>query len=76
MDGGILDPSDYNGSLKPDEPITRIEIIRMLVRVIGKGEAAKQSIGITSFKDDDAINTADKEYVTIAKQYDLNQRLS
>jgi hypothetical protein len=67
----LLDPADYDGSLKPDEPITRIEIIRMLVRAIGKGEAAKQFSGNTGFNDDEAINNSDKGYVSIAKEDDL-----
>jgi len=68
VDGGILDPADYDRGLKPDEPISRIEIIRMLVRAIGKGNEAKQSAGNTTFEDDDAIDTADKGYVIIAKR--------
>ncbi len=72
----LLDPADYDGSLKPDEPITRIEIIKMLVRAIGKGEAAKQFRGNTGFKDDEAINNSDKGYVSIAKKTILIRRLS
>jgi len=68
VDSGILEPADYDRSLKPDEPITRIEIIRMLVRAIGKGYEAKQSAGNTTFTDDQAIDTADKGYVVIAKR--------
>ena len=71
VDRCLLDPADYDGSLKPDEPITRIEIIKMLVRAIGKGEAAKQFSGNTGFKDDEAINNSDKGYVSIAKNDDL-----
>jgi len=67
----LLDQADYNGSLKPDEPITRIEIIKMLVRAIGKGEAARQFSGNTGFKDDEAIKNSDKGYVSIAKEDDL-----
>lgn len=71
VDGGILDPADYNGSLLPNEPITRIEIIRMMVRAIGKGEKAKQSTENTRFEDDGAINTSDKGYVILATKYGL-----
>jgi len=71
VDVCLLDPADYDGSLKPDEPITRIEIIKMLVRAIGKGEAARQFSGNTGFKDDEAINNSDKGYVVIAKNDDL-----
>lgn len=71
VDSGILDPADYNGSLLPNGPITRIEIIRMMVRAIGKGEEAKQFTGNTSFKDDNTINTSDKGYVILATKFDL-----
>lgn len=71
VDSRILDPEDYDGSLLPNEPITRIEIIRMMVRAIGKGEEAKQSTENTYFKDDNAINTSDKGYVILAKKYEL-----
>ena len=71
VDSRILDPEDYDGSLLPNEPITRIEIIRMMVRAIGKGEEAKQSTEDTSFNDDNAINTSDKGYVILAKKYEL-----
>ncbi len=71
VDRGILDPADYGGGLKPDEPITRIEIIRMLVRAIGKGEEAKQTTDNTGFADDKAIKSSDKGYVNIAIRYDL-----
>ena len=71
VDVCLLDPADYDGSLKPDEPITRIEIIKMLVRAIGKGEVAKQFSGNTGFKDDEAIKNSDKGYVSIAKEDDL-----
>ena len=71
VDNGILDPADYDGSFKPDEPITRIEIIRMMVRAISKGDEAKQATGNTGFDDDAAIGSSDKGYVIIAKEDDL-----
>lgn len=71
VDRGILDPADYDGGLKPDEPITRIEIIRMLARAIGKGKEAKENTDNTGFADDKAIKRSDKGYVNIAIHYDL-----
>lgn len=71
VDSGIIDPLDYDGNFKPDEPITRIEIIRMMVRGIGKGSEAKQSTKGTGFNDDAAIESSDKGYVIIAKENSL-----
>ncbi|OPY55756.1 MAG: Cellulosome-anchoring protein precursor [Pelotomaculum sp. PtaU1.Bin035] len=68
---GFLDPADYGGSLKPNEPITRVEIIRILVRSIGQGEKAKIPVAHTDFKDDNAIKSSDKGYINISVQYDL-----
>jgi len=70
-DEGILDPEDYDGSLRPDEPITRVEIIRMLVRAIGQGEQAKLPAGHTGFADDNTVQGSDKGYVVLAIQYEL-----
>lgn len=71
VDSSILDPEDYDGNLLPNDPITRIEIIRMMVRAIGKSEEAKQSAANTSFKDDNVINASDKGYVILATKYGL-----
>lgn len=71
IDAGIIDPADYDGSFKPDEPITRIEIIKMMVRLDGKGDEAKQTQGNSGFVDDDAINDKDKGYVIVAREDDL-----
>jgi hypothetical protein len=68
---GVIDPADYDGSFKPNEAITRIEIIRMMVRLTGKGDEAKQTEGNTGFADDDAIKDNDKGYVIIAKDDNL-----
>ncbi|NPV89714.1 MAG: S-layer homology domain-containing protein [Firmicutes bacterium] len=70
-DQGVLNPADYDGSLRPDEPITRMEIIRMLVMAIGRGEPAKLPAGYTGFTDDQAVQDSDKGYVVIAIQYEL-----
>ncbi|HEX2925317.1 MAG TPA: S-layer homology domain-containing protein [Ruminiclostridium sp.] len=71
VDSGIIEKADYDGSFKPDKPITRIEIIRMMVRSIGKNDEAKRTKGNTGFKDDADISSADKGYVIIAKQNNI-----
>lgn len=71
IDIGILDPSDYADVFMPNEPITRIEIVKMMVRSIGKGEETKQLNSRTPYKDDDEIAIVDKAFVNLATKYDL-----
>ena len=71
IDIGILDPSDYVDNFMPNEPITRIEIVKMMVRSIGKGEETKQLNSRTPYKDDDEIAIVDKAFVNLAIKYDL-----
>jgi hypothetical protein len=71
VEAGILDPADYTVYFRPDEPITRIEIIRMMVRVIGEGDKAKQTNANTGFQDDAAVADKDKGYVIVAKEKNL-----
>jgi hypothetical protein len=71
VDVGIIDPGDYDGSFRSTEPITRIEIIRMMVRSIHKGDAAEAYTGRTGFSDDSALNGADKGYAHYADDYGL-----
>ncbi|MCT4563557.1 MAG: S-layer homology domain-containing protein [Maledivibacter sp.] len=71
IDIGILDPSDYADVFMPNEPITRIEIVKMMVRSFDKGEEAKQLNNRTPYKDDDEIAIVDKAFVNLATKYDL-----
>lgn len=71
VESGIIAKADYDGSFKPDKPITRIEIIRMMVRANGKSNEANRIIGKTGFKDDADISSADKGYVIITKQNNI-----
>lgn len=57
------------GEFFPDQPISRIECIRMIVRSIGKEQEAKNSGWRTSFDDNDAIGIADKGFVNVAEKY-------
>ncbi|WP_353095667.1 S-layer homology domain-containing protein [Tissierella praeacuta] len=45
IDAGIIDPADYPNGFHPDDPITRAEIIKMLVRAMGKDEESKKHQG-------------------------------
>jgi len=68
IDAGILDPADYPDGFHPDDPITRAEIIKMLVRISGKDEEAKNTQGHSGYEDQDAINDEDKGYLIIGRE--------
>jgi hypothetical protein len=68
IDAGILDPADYPDDFHPDDPITRAEIIKMLVRISGKDEEAKNTQGHSGYEDQDAIKDEDKGYLIIGRE--------
>ncbi|HHV12617.1 MAG TPA: S-layer homology domain-containing protein, partial [Clostridiales bacterium] len=68
IDAGILDPADYPDGFHPDDPITRAEIIKMLVRISGKDEEAKNTQGHSGYEDQDAIKDDDKGYIIIGRE--------
>ena len=51
IDAGIIDPVDYSDGFRPDDPITRAEIVKMLVRAEGKDEEAKNTQGHSGYDD-------------------------
>lgn len=69
----IIRTEDYSGRLSPDSPITRIEMIRWLVRMLGKGNDAEKLTESTGYKDDGAIAQKDKGYVILASSYELTE---
>jgi hypothetical protein len=68
VDAGILDPADYPDGFKPDEPITRAEIIKMMVRAKGQDEEAKNTQGHSGYDDQSDIADNDKGYVIVGKE--------
>lgn len=68
IDAGILEPADYPDGFHPDDPITRAEIIRMLVRISGKEEEAKNTQGHSGYEDQADIRDDDKGYVIIGRE--------
>lgn len=68
INAGIIDPADYPDGFKPNEPITRAEIIKMLVRISGKDEEAKNTKGHSGYDDDKDIKNGDKGYVIIGRE--------
>lgn len=68
VDAGIIDPADYPDGFHPDDPITRAEIIRMLVRAKGQNEEAKNTQGNSGYDDQSDIKDVDKGYVIIGRE--------
>lgn len=68
VDAGIIDPADYPDGFKPDEPITRAEIIKMMVRAKGQDEEAKNTQGHSGYDDQSDIADNDKGYVIVGKE--------
>lgn len=68
IEAGILDPADYPDCFHPDDPITRAEIIKMLVRISGKDEEAKNTQGHSGYEDQDAIRDEDKGYLIVGRE--------
>lgn len=68
IDAGILDPADYPDGFHPDDSITRAEIIKMLVRISGKEEEAKNTQGHSGYEDQADIRDDDKGYVIIGRE--------
>ncbi|WP_088224639.1 S-layer homology domain-containing protein [Desulfosporosinus sp. FKB] len=68
IDVGIIDPADYPDGFHPDDPITRAEIIKMLVRAEGKNEEAENSQGHSGYQDQSDIKDDDKGYVIIGRE--------
>jgi hypothetical protein len=66
---GIIETE--NDSFNPRTPITRIEMTRMLVYAIGRGNQALANSSVTSFVDDRGISFKDKGFVNEAKRFGL-----
>ncbi|UWG97460.1 S-layer homology domain-containing protein [Dehalobacter sp. DCM] len=68
IDADIIDPADYPDGFHPDDPITRAEIIKMLVRISGMDDEAKNTQGHSGYEDQDAINDEDKGYLIVGRE--------
>ena len=68
---GIIQKGDFGTKFLPDEPITRIEMIRMLVRAIGKGDHDASCSCATGFSDDSELGDADKACICAGKKYGI-----
>ena len=69
VENSIIDKSDYGYTFEPDKNITRMEMAEMVVRALGLDTDAKAKAGeVTTFKDDDSIDSDDKGYVMLASE--------
>jgi hypothetical protein len=68
IDAGIIDPADYPDGFRPDDPITRAEILKMLVRTEDKDDEAKNTQGHSGYDDQSDIKDEDKGYVIIGRE--------
>lgn len=68
---GIIQKDDFDTKFLPDEPITRMEMIRMLVRAIGKGDHDVSCPCVTGFSDDNGLSDGDKACICTGKKYGI-----
>ncbi len=68
---GVIQKGDYGTNFLPDEPITRMEMIRMLVRAIGKGEHDPSCLCVTRFSDDGDLTDKDKASICAGKAHGI-----
>ena len=68
---GIIQKGDFEGKFLPDQPITRMEMIRMLVRAIGKGEHDSACPCDIGFLDESQLTEGQKAYICTGKHYHI-----
>lgn len=68
---GIIQKGDFDGKFLPDRPITRMEMIRMLVRAIGKGEHDSTCPCDIGFLDESQLTEGQKAYICTGKHYHI-----
>ncbi|MEA4822198.1 MAG: S-layer homology domain-containing protein [Erysipelotrichales bacterium] len=68
---GVIQKDDFSTKFLPDEPITRMEMIRMLVRAIGKGGHDVSCPCVTGFSDDTGLSDEDKASICTGEKYGI-----
>ena len=71
VESGIILPTDYGAAFVPDKETTRMEMVVMMVRALGKEAEAEKKQGQTKFKDDNEITDTDSGYINIAAEYEI-----
>ncbi|WDV47564.1 S-layer homology domain-containing protein [Clostridiaceae bacterium M8S5] len=64
----IIDTEDYKDGFKPNEPITRVEMSKMVVKAL---KLEIKDIDKTDFTDDDKIKQKDKKYIVSAQNAEI-----
>lgn len=67
----ILEEEYPENQFSPDEPITRLEMVKMLVRALGTENHSTDCICELDFTDAQLIKSEDKIYVCIGKKYHI-----
>ena len=60
---GVIQKDDFGTKFLPDEPITRMEMIRMLVRAIGKCSHDLSCICVLGFLDERPLTDEQTAYI-------------
>ena len=68
---GIIQKGDFESKFLPEQPITRMEMIRMLVRAIGKGEHDSTCPCDIGFLDESQLTEGQKAYICTGKHYHI-----
>lgn len=68
---GVIQKDDFGAKFLPDKPISRMEMIRMLVRVIGKGNHNLSCTCVLDFLDESQLTQEQKEYICTGKHYHI-----
>lgn len=68
---GIIQKGDFSNKFLPDEPITRMEMIRMLVRAMGKENHDPSCPCILGFLDESQLSEEQKTYICTGKHYHI-----
>ena len=68
---GIIQKGDFENKFLPDQPITRMEMIRMLVRAMGKSEHDSTCPCDIGFIDESQLTEGQKAYICTGKHYHI-----
>lgn len=67
----VIVPNDYSSEFYPDEPITRYEMMRMLVRSLGDDFHEESCSYETGFTDLGGVSKTQLEYICVANKYGI-----
>ncbi len=71
VEHGVIVNSEYGDNYGPDVQITRMEMIRMMVRAIDKQSETPDAVGATAFLDDAGVLRSDSGFINVASKYEI-----